>query len=236
MNITAINGSPKRGESNSAEVISIIRSMIGSGHEWNVITPGELLRKGAAIPVESLTDADILLFVFPLYVDGIPSTLLRCTEAWAGALAKTPKGSKRIFAVVNCGFIEGVQNHVALDMMSHFSRAAGQIWCGGAGIGSGEMIAALRNVPQKAGIRKPVIAALQRVADAIRNPDGKVVPVVFTQHAIPWFLYRIMGHFGWRKMARKNGLKRRDLDARPLMQPIPRQDGNMVGQCTVQPS
>jgi hypothetical protein len=55
-------------------------------------------------------------------------------------------------------FHEGVQNKGALDIIVNFRERAGITWKGGAGIGTGEMMANVRNAPDDMFIKRPHIA------------------------------------------------------------------------------
>ncbi len=223
MTITAINGSPKGPVSNSLEVISILKSMLPADTIWRTVSSiKEVIGGEKARPVDSdLVSADVMVIAFPLYVDGLPATLMEYLERYAAARSAlkglSEDGPKqRVFAVANCGFYEGEQNRVALEIVAHFCASAGLDWCGGAGIGTGEMILGIKNVPPEAGIRKPVIGAIRLVADAIAAEDGRLAEPVFTQHGFPWLLYKLAGEAGWRSKIKKNGLARKAIDARPL--------------------
>jgi len=229
MTITAINGSPKGSVSNSLEVISILKSMLPAETIWRTVSSIKEVRGDEMSgPVDAaLVAADVLLIAFPLYVDGLPATLMEYLERYAAARsASSALGAlgaggrkQRVFAVANCGFYEGEQNAAALEIVAHFCAAAGLEWCGGAGIGTGEMILGIKNMPPEAGIRKPVIGAIRLVADAIAAEDGRLAGPVFTQHGFPWILYKLAGEAGWRSKVKKNGLARKAIDARPLDMP-----------------
>jgi multimeric flavodoxin WrbA len=222
MKIIAVNGSPKGEQSNSREVISILQAMHPVETKWTVISQ----KTENEFSSGQFFDAAVLLIAFPLYVDGIPASLMRFLERygqeykrWRGRNKKDdakafPK--QRVFAVANCGFYEGIQNMLALKMIEHFCDSAGLIWSGGVGLGTGEMIRELRMMPQKAGIRKPIITALKAVADAIVVPDARLSTNIYTQHAFPWILYKLVGEMGWRKQIKKNGQGSKALGNRPL--------------------
>jgi len=220
MTITSINGSPKGPVSNSLEVISILQSMLPPETTWQTVSSikaGRGDEKGSPVAA-SLAAADVLVIAFPLYVDGLPATLMEYLERYAAARATLPPDVRRqrVFAVANCGFYEGEQNSVALEIVGHFCAASGLDWCGGIGIGTGEMILGIKAVPPEAGIRKPVIRAIRLVAEAMAAENGRLAEPVFTQHGFPWLLYKLAGEAGWRSKVKKNGLARRAIDARPL--------------------
>ena len=74
MNILLINGSPKRKESASAR---LLEGMIPLFH--SNVTKTLSLFAGSVLSErewDAVMQADVLVFFFPLYVDGIPSHLL----------------------------------------------------------------------------------------------------------------------------------------------------------------
>lgn len=221
MKVTAINGSPKGENSNSREVISIIRGMLDPAIELDVVSQIKQARHPDDSVFPAMAESDVLLIASSLFVDALPASLMAFLERYAKFLASLPPAARakrqRVFAVVNCGFYEGRQNACALEILAHYCAFAGLAWSGGVGIGTGEMISAVKNVPPQASIRKPVIRVIRDLADAIaRGPDGALASDEFAQHGIPWFLYKIMGEAGWRAQVKKNGLKAKDLFRRPL--------------------
>lgn len=219
MKIAAINGSPKGDASNSREVISIIQSMSLQEAEWTVVTQIREENNLDSFSFDALFAADVLIIAFPLYVDGMPASLMKFLSQYAKGVGAFRKNmdSQRVFAVANCGFYEGIQNELALEMTAHFCAEAGLEWCGGVGIGTGEMILGIQNVPLEAGIRKPVIAALAALASAVDQKGRPLEKNIYTQHGFPWILYKLAGEMGWRSRIKKNGLAPRDINARPLL-------------------
>lgn len=219
MKITAINGSPKGDVSNSREVISILASMLPPETEWTIVSRIAAQTSPETYAFGDVRDSDVLIIAFPLFVDGIPASLMRFLAAYEN-YCRAQKNStplQRVFAVCNCGFYEGVQNELALEMVAHFCASAGLLWCGGVGIGTGEMILGMKDVSPDIGIRKPVTTAFRALAQAISEKDGRLKSNVYAQHGLPWILYKIAGEMGWRKMLKKSGLSRKTLGARPLI-------------------
>jgi multimeric flavodoxin WrbA len=221
MKVTAINGSPKGESSNSREVIAIVRGMLDPAIELDVVSQIKQARHPDDSVFQAMAESDVLFIASSLFVDALPASLMAFLERYARFRASLPPEARakrqRVFAVMNCGFYEGKQNACALKILSHYCAYAGLAWSGGVGLGTGEMIAALKDVPPQASIRKPVIRAIRDLADAIaRGPDGKLDRDEFAQHGFPWFLYKFMGEMGWRSQAKKNGLRGKDLFRRPL--------------------
>ncbi len=233
MNVTAINGSPKGASSNSAEIISQLRAECAARRpedpEWKTVSSiGEARKSGSG--VRDLMEADAVVVAFPLYVDGLPASLMSLLTAFGSALEaervaaredSPRKGfgngirARRLYGAANCGFFEGAQNAVALEMLANFAAAYGLEWSGGIGIGTGEMIAPMKGVPPQAGIRKPVVGAIRALAAAIADARS-LGETILTQHGLPRWLFKVMGEAGWRRGIRDSGLKARTINARPL--------------------
>ena len=89
--------------------------------------------------LEQLHDADAVVFCLPLYVDGIPSHVLRFMEEME-AFCRQNSLRLNVYCVANNGFIEGRQNEPLMQMFEHFCARAGLTWGGGVGIGGGVML------------------------------------------------------------------------------------------------
>lgn len=89
--------------------------------------------------LEQLRDAENVVFGVPLYVDGIPSHVLRFLEEMEGFCREN--GLRlRVYCIANNGFIEGRQNEPLMQGFEHFCARAGLSWGGGVGIGGGVML------------------------------------------------------------------------------------------------
>jgi multimeric flavodoxin WrbA len=153
----------------------------------------------------ALWGSDALVFVFPLYVDGIPSHLLRFLDESMRDIAEAASGAT-VYVAVNNGFFEGRQNAVALEIMRNFTARAGLRWGLGLGVGAGGMIRAAR---MGYGPMKNLGKALDALASDIlasRTGEDRVCEPNF-----PKALYNALAHLGWRASARKNGVKRKKL-------------------------
>ena len=95
--------------------------------------------------LNTIADADTVVFRLPLYVDGVPSHVLSfmkemelfCTER---------KLQLNVYVISNSGFIEGNQSRVLFQVFENFCKRSGVHWCGGIGVGGGVMLNVLRIV------------------------------------------------------------------------------------------
>ena len=135
MKTVLINCSPKKRFCASAYFLGLQRVFVG----------GKQVREKLRTPadhdriLEQLRDADAVVFCLPLYVDGIPSHVLRFMKAME-AYCRENGLHLSVYCVANNGFIEGRQNEPLMQIFEHFCARAGLSWGGGVGIGGGVML------------------------------------------------------------------------------------------------
>ncbi len=135
MKTVFINCSPKKRFCASAYFIALQRLFVGGKKlTEHLRTPADHVRI-----LEQLKDADTVVFALPLYVDGIPSHILRFLEQ-TELFCKENKLHLNVYAIANNGFIEGKQNEPLMQSLEHFCTRAGLSWGGGVGIGGGVML------------------------------------------------------------------------------------------------
>ena len=141
MKTLLVNCSPKKKRSTSAYLLSTLAVSLGGEKEKMALLP----RNYEAI-CESLRTADAVVLALPIYVDGVPGSVLRFfeyAEAYAAEHALPPV---KIYAVVNCGFYEGRQTETSHRIIEHWCDRCGFRYMGGIGQGAGEMIGIIRFV------------------------------------------------------------------------------------------
>jgi len=143
MNILLLNASPKRITSASQYFLDLLRiQMIGSKTSMLKLSGpkiyGEVFRR--------FVDIDALVIAIPVYVDSVPSHVLRFLEE-AEQFLKENDCHFKVYVVSNCGFYEGRQCRHLLSIMHTFCKTVGLTWGGGLGIGAGEMLSVLRLTP-----------------------------------------------------------------------------------------
>lgn len=208
MKIALINGSPKMKDSASNCILHELKAFLEKNS--NIITEyyfrkPQLSKK----EMEELIEYDILVFAFPLYVDGIPSHLLNCLIQLEGYFANIKEKEIMVYSLVNCGFYEGHHNELAIEMMENWCAKAGLRWGQGIGIGAGGMLPTLNNIPIGHGPKKNLEKVLKQLADNIVKCASE--ENIFTTANFPRVLYKLAAEMGWRRSIKANGLKRKDL-------------------------
>ena len=203
MKICIINGSPKTGKSISELLIGYLMQFI----KGNEVVTYNICKTGfSKIQFSQIQNSDVLIFAFPLYIDSINSCLLRFL-AW---LEKRGFENNNIvvYCIINNGFYEGYQNHVAVSIMKNWCKAAGLVYGQTLGIGAGEMLPFFKDVPLGHGPNKNIGTAIQELSRNILSLDqGKDL---FISPNLPRFLWKTASSFCfWYTQAKKNGIQRK---------------------------
>jgi len=166
--------------------------------------------------LESVDGSDIIALAFPLYVNGLPSHVIRALQLVEDRRKADKKpGELRMLAICNSGFPQSRQSINAVEMCHIFASRAGLKWLGGLTLGAGMMVSEkrLQDMPRRAG---DVMRAMDMVAASVAA-GGEVPPEavdMMTKRAIPNWVYTSFIGTMWKRMARKNGVKG-DLKDRP---------------------
>ncbi len=131
-NIIILNASPRAPKSNSKTYAQIFQRYSKLQTEYfsiNKLNHIEICNK-----IEQFSH---ILFVFPLYADSIPVTLLNFLKTLEN---NSPKNKPVISVLINCGFIEPEQNDTAVRIMQIFCKQNGYAFGSVLKIGSGEAI------------------------------------------------------------------------------------------------
>lgn len=205
MKISIVNGSPKAEASTSRLMIEYLTPFIGN-NEITVYSIGKKDLTNAQFA--DMQNSEALIFVFPLYIDSVPSNVLRLLARLErqGFADKKPQ----VYCIINNGFFEGKQNHIAFDIMKNWCRAVGLRWGQGVGLGAGEMLPFLKDIPPGHGPNKNMGKAFEELAknvSALKSGGD-----LFVSPNYPRFLWKISASlYFWYPKAKKNGLKRKEI-------------------------
>ena len=204
MKISIINGSPKAGKSNSEILGNYLLSLLKDNE----------IRKYYSISVRlddkiknQIYNSDVLIFLFPLYVDGIPSNLLKLLVEFEKEKVVNP--ATRVYCVVNNGFYEGKQNRLAILQIKNWCEKVKARWGQGIGVGAGELLPYLKKCKLEQGPLKNLGKALEKFSINIltlkNDKDIYINP--------NWLrsLYFFQGSISWILKGRKNNLRVREL-------------------------
>lgn len=218
MKIALINGSPKLNRSTSGTLLADLHHSMNnintaSGSDKPEIT--EYNFNQAVVPeniLAELQNAEVFVFAYPLYVDGIPAHLLSCLMQLENTDWQNHK--IHVYGIVNCGFYEGIQAEPALHILQNWCTKTGLIWSGGIGVGGGGALQQMPTTENGHGPKAPVSKALCTMADTIcarSIQENHYVSIAF-----PRFLYKMAAQMGWRSMIKANGGTAKDLGKQHL--------------------
>ena len=178
MELAIINGSPRPGKSNSKKYIQSFLKFFKN--DCPVFTSKTDMPEKIWEGVKNATD---ILFVFPLYADGIPVSLLKFLKTASDF--PSAKG-KRVHVLINCGFFEAHQNDTAMES-----------------IGSGE---AIMDSPF-AFIAKHNI---KKLAKNIKNGKNTII---YTSMPLTRKMFVKASTSYWLSLGRKNGITREQMES-----------------------
>lgn len=204
--LVLLNGSLRGKRSNTLAFLETIRE--NTGKEAELYSLSQYMGRQEEL-LSLLRGADTLILGMPLYVDGIPSAVLRLMEALQ---ASRQDPGRRIYVVSNMGFYESRQIKNLLRMVQIWSEKCSYTYCGGLAIGAGEMLGTLvRRIPLRSGPMKHAGKALLLLSERIREGKALEKDLYIGPAFFPRFLYILAAHINFRGEGKKNGLSARDL-------------------------
>lgn len=214
MKITLINGSPKVKDSASGLILNELKIFLNNSEdeaERNISISEYNFRKNKldSAVIEEVVTSDILVFIFPLYVDGVPSHLLSCLVQLEEILKNIKEKNIKVYALVNSGFYEGEQNKLAIEIIGNWSEKCELKWGQGIGIGAGPLLHSVKDVPEGHGPKKNLGSALTTISKNILNASSD--DNIFISANFPRFAYKFAAEMGWKQAIKANKLKVRDL-------------------------
>ncbi len=158
--------------------------------------------------LDLLKDARTLVFCTPLYVDGLPSQLIRLLEFFE---ERDWQYAKKIYVLANMGLYESGQLVNLFSAIKQWCEKTGFEYCGGLGVAAGELVGGLMQaIPFENGFTAKIAKDEDRLARAI--DEGKVSEDIYSGPlCFPRWLYVAIANAGWARMAKANGIKKEEL-------------------------
>ena len=204
MKISIINGSPKAIKSNSEILGSYLSSLLKENEIKKYYSISFRLNDENK---NEIYNSDVLIFLFPLYVDGIPSNLLKLLVEFEKK--KVIKYGTKIYCIVNNGFYEGKQNQLAILQIKNWCEKVKARWGQGIGVGAGELLPYLKKYPLGQGPLKNLGKVLDKFSANIltlKNDEDIYINPNWLRS-----LYFFQGSISWILKGRKNNLRVREL-------------------------
>lgn len=199
-------GSPKKKNSTSESLGNyLLEGLNKKGYISEKLHIISILKDDVEGLFAKVNDADIVIVSAPLYVDSLPSPLIKAFEL----IGQNRKGmsnskSQRFISIVNNGFPESFHSNTALKICKIFADNAGFQWLGGLAIGCGP---AINGMPIKnlGGMTRNIVKSLDITIDTIAKNESIPLEAInlVSKEIIPSWLYTLIANRGWKIQARK---------------------------------
>ena len=224
LSIGLVNGSPRAMKGASGTVMKELKEYLQenlSADKYNINeyffngdTLGESLNRHKQ---EEILKEDHLVFIFPLYLDSLPSNSLSCLydlENLKKAMdAKGIEGKEiKVSVIALAGLHEGVQTETALNIMRYWTKAMNYNFVQGCGYGGCGALTGLKKIKPGEGVKKSLLNIYKIIGNSISKGEGG--SHVYQSIDMPIEAYKESCESVFRGIAQKNGLTLEDMGRR----------------------
>lgn len=221
-NVVLVSASPKINEQSvSKQFLEMLGSQINSElfSKTFIDVRKSFLSHNLTEDFETLAKADAIIISFPLYYFSLPGMLTRFLIDYHNYYTASGDVKKpvKVYAMVNCGFPEPEINLEAVRVIKSFSQHLSAEFRFGVLIGGGSMMVAAKDAPFMKKASQKLNSAFTSIAADIQAENSTPMDSIYIGVNYPLLrrIYYFMGGRGWITMARKNGLKKKDLYKKP---------------------
>ena len=203
--VVLLNASMRAANGNSAKLARRLAGQLK--REAEIVNLKDYLKDLPQL-VSLAAGASDLVICTPLYLDGLPSQIIRFMEA---AQREYQGPSKRVYVLANMGLYESKQLVNLFSAVRQWSEQMCFSYCGGLGVSAGELVGVLmQHLPFCIGFTRNVAKGMKRLADAI-NGEAVIEDIYAEPLCFPRRLYIWLANNGWKRMARENGINPEDI-------------------------
>ena len=203
--VVLLNGSMRSERGNSAKFSAKLAEVIDA--ETETIALKDHLSDINGL-VRQLEEYEKIVFCVPLYVDGLPAQVIKFLEVFRDEYEGS---SKKIYLLANMGLYESSQLVNLFSAVREWCDEMGFEYSGGLGISAGELLGTLLDsAPFRKGPNRKVAEGMDLLAAAI-NEDRRVKDIFAEPHGFPRWLYIVIANINWNRLARRRGLKPKEL-------------------------
>ncbi len=207
--VLLINGSMRNVNGNSAKLARTLAGRLKSDAE---IMDLRTFIKDLDSLVRIMDEAQAIVLCVPLYVDGLPSQVIKLMEK----IERSRISPKRIYLLANMGLYESSQLDNLFGAVKQWCSKAGLRYCGGLGISAGELMGTLMEViPFRRGTTKRASLGMDRLVRSIDSAEA-MSDIYAEPFAFPRWLYVCIANTNWNRTSRKNGIKPKDMFTRDI--------------------
>ena len=207
--VILLNGSMRSVNGNSAKLARTLSDRLSS--ETEIIDLRSYLKDMDAL-ISRLDGSQAIVLCVPLYVDGLPSQVIKLMEQ----MEKRGAGNKRIYLLANMGLYESSQLDNLFGAVKQWCSKTGSEYCGGLGISAGELMGTLmESIPFSRGTTKKASQGMDHLVRSIDNAEA-MADIYAEPFAFPRWLYVWIANINWNRTSRKNGIKPKDMFTRNI--------------------
>ena len=212
-------GSPKVKNSTSESLGNyLVEGLNKKGWIYEKLNILSTLKNDEEELIQKVNDTDLLIISFPLYVDSLPSSLIKAIELiGVNRREKKNETNQSLVAIVNSGFPEAFQSDTALRICESFSKKANFKWLGGLAMGCGPTING-RPIEAFGGMTKKIVTALDMATEAIINDEiiSSEAIEIMANKMFPTWLYTLVASQTWKGQAKRYNMQK-ELYAKPYL-------------------
>lgn len=179
--ILFLSGSPKYKDSCSEHYLELLETHLNKDF---YIEEEKMLHFNDHV-IEKIGNADIIVISSPLYADSLPSHVIN----FLINMSSLDLTNKSMYAIINCGFLEGIHNIVSLEILSNYCDANKMEYMGGLGIGGGPV------GYQHKLYNYPIFKCIKALANKINYKESYFNN--YTCPLIPRFIYIGVANYRW---------------------------------------
>ena len=207
--VILLNGSMRSVNGNSAKLARALSDRLSS--ETEIIDLRSYLKDMDAL-ISRLDGSQAIVLCVPLYVDGLPSQVIKLMEQ----MEKRGAGNKHIYLLANMGLYESSQLDNLFGAVKQWCSKTGSEYCGGLGISAGELMGTLMEaIPFSRGTTKKASQGMDHLVRSIDNAEA-MADIYAEPFAFPRWLYVWIANINWNRTSRKNGIKPKDMFTRNI--------------------
>ena len=204
-NTVLLNGSMRNKNGNSAKLAKQLAARLDKEVEF--VDLKDWMKDLSGL-VKKLEAAPAIVFCTPLYVDGLPSQVIRLMEKFQQEYIGS---GKKIYVLANMGLYESSQLVNLFSAVTQWSRKMGFEYCGGLGVSAGELLGGLMEmIPFGRGPIKRTSEGMDLLARAI-NSESKTYDIYAEPKGFPKWLFIQIANVNWDRTAKKNGIDPKEM-------------------------
>lgn len=164
--------------------------------------------------VNEIDNFDLLILIAPLYVDSLPSIVIKLMEEVCEYKKINNTKKQNFMAIINSGFPEPSHNDLAIDMCKNFASKSNMGWTGGITVGMGPALGD-KPLEKTGGVSKNLRNGLDTAVNALSEnmPVPKEVLTTASKPLMPLVLSKLMlrwfGSRMWTNMVKDKHVKKK---------------------------